>query len=377
MNIAFVVVKHIARGGGIEKYTEELGARLAARGHAVRVYAMRHYGTVEPTHRGMEILAVPCLPLPQAEKLTASVFGVVHASLTGWADVVHLHHVGPGALGWLPRLVRKPSVLQFHGLEWKRSRWGRVGATVLKALEWWSVRTNRRFTAVSQVQCEYFADAYGITVRYIPSGTDVRTPPPAREIRRLGLEPGRYLLFASRLVREKGAHYLIEAFRRLNSPHKLVVAGDVPGAAAYRQELEALAGGDTRILFPGFVEGRLLEELFGHALLYVQPSEVEGLSIALLEAMSYGLPCVTSDIPENREATNDLGMTFRSGDVDDLACVLRTALAVASRSDGAEARALMQTRYSWDHIADEFEAYYAEVLGLRPSATRDTTASMR
>jgi glycosyltransferase involved in cell wall biosynthesis len=364
MKIAFVVVKHIARGGGIEKYTEELGAQLVARGHQVRVYSMRHYGEVLPAHRGMAIRTVPCLPLPQCEKLTSSLFGVAHAALTSWADLIHLHHVGPGALGWLPLLCHKPTVLQYHGLEWKRSRWGGVGARVLKGLEWWSVRVNRHFTAVSQVQCEYFRDTYGINVRYIPSGTNINTPPPPQAIRSLGLEPGRYVLFASRLVHEKGAHHLIAAFRRLDTSCKLVVAGDVAGASAYKQELLTLAGGDPRILFPGFVEGRLLEELFGHARVYVQPSEIEGLSIALLEAMSYGLCCVISDIPENREATNDLGLTFRSGDVDDLVRTLGIALTLRDGADEA-ARHHVLTHYSWEHIADEFEAYYAELLGVR------------
>ena len=261
MNIAYVVVKHIQHGGGIETYTEELGSRLVARGHRVRVYSMRHYGEVISPYRGMEILTVPSCPLPQIEKLSASFFATIHASQSPWADIIHLHHVGPGAFGWFTRLCRKPAVVQYHGLEWKRARWGKFGASVLKSLEWWSVHNNRHFTTVSRMQQAYFLEKYGIAVHYIPSGTDINRPPAPNELYTLGLQPKQYVLFASRLVPEKGAHYLIQAFRQLPTECRLVIAGDVAGARAYKQHLVSLAGDDPRILFPGYVQGRLREEL--------------------------------------------------------------------------------------------------------------------
>jgi glycosyltransferase involved in cell wall biosynthesis len=366
MNIAFVVVKHIARGGGIERYTAELGARLAARGHRVRVYSMGHHGPMEPTYHGMQIMRTPCLPLPQCEKLSAAVCAMVHASLSPWADVIHMHTVCPGAMGWFARLCRKPALLQFHGLEWKRSRWGPVGSAVLRFLERWSVRTNRSFTAVSQTQCAHFHETYGITARYIPGGAEWRTPPPAREIYALDLEPRRYVLFASRLVREKGAHHLIRAFRQLATTDKLVIAGSASVTRAYRRELQALAAGDPRIIFPGFVEGRLRDELFSHARVFVQPSDVEGLSLALLEALSYGLDCLVSDIPENIEAIDTEGITFRQGDADDLAAKLKEML----DGEGVPTRvAAAAPRPSWDQVADEFEQFYQELAAASPRAT--------
>jgi glycosyltransferase involved in cell wall biosynthesis len=378
VNIAFAVVKNINRGGGIEKYTLELGTRLVARGHNVRVYSMRHYGEVLPEVNGMEILTVPSMPLPQFEKLSASMWGCFHAAFTSWADVVHLHHTGPGMLGWLFRLRNTPALIQYHGLEWKRSRWGAIGRSVLKGLERWSVLCNTEFSAVSRQQCDYFQQTYHVAPRYIPTGADVHPRTLPQEILRLGLVPGRYVLFASRLVREKGAHYLIPAFRRLHTDCKLVIAGDVPSESAYKEELLTLADGDPRIIFPGFVEGRLLDELFSHALVYVQPSEIEGLSIALLEAMSYGLCCLVSDIPENREAIGDCGISFSNGDVDDLA----TKLADLVTTDGAAAQlsakavARVQKEFSWDTIADEFEQYYASLLSVTAPAPVRAAASL-
>ena len=363
MKIAFAVVKHVARGGGIERYTEELGARLARRGHGVRVYSMRHYGALDPEYRGMRVVGVPSIPLAACEKVSASIASVLHASMSSWADILHLHSVGPGFMGWLPRLRRKPAVVQFHGIEWRRARWSRFGSAVLKSLERATVRCNRRFTAVSETQCAYLRDTYGIEARCIPGGADVKTAPEPRELLALGLEPRRYALFASRLVREKGAHYLVEAFRRLDTTNRLVIAGDVPGAAAYRDELRRLAGDDSRIVWPGFVQGRLLEELIGHARVYVQPSDLEGLSLALLEAMGYGTCCLASDIPENVEALGDAGATFRRGDAGDLAAKLRTLMGdpAAAAAYGARAVARIREHFSWDRVADAFEGFYREI----------------
>lgn len=241
---------------------------------------------------------------------------------------------------------------------------------MLKFLEWWSVRVNRHFCAVSQVQCAYFREQYGINVCYIPSGTVVKSPRPAQAILALGLEPHKYILFASRLVREKGAHYLIDAYRRLKTSTKLVIAGGAPGVDAYQRELFACADGDPRILFPGFVEGNLLEELFSNACFYVQPSDIEGLSIALLDALGYGLNCLVSDIPENIEAIDTHGFIFRRGDVDDLVAKMQMILDTdcdVNCSDSAQSH--VQNLYSWDHVTDEFERYYEEVLGNKSCVT--------
>lgn len=159
-------------------------------------------------------------------------------------------------------------------------------------------------------------------------------------------------------VREKGAHYLIPAFRQLNSgSFKLVIACDAKGDEAYKQELQGMAGDDPNILFPGFVEGRMLQELFSNAALYVQPSEIEGLSIALLEAMSYGNCCLVSDIPENKEAIGDAGFTFRNMNVADLHDQMQRLLASESlrSSVGDRARERVRDSYNWDKIASDFE----------------------
>lgn len=364
MNIVYTVVKNISRGGGVEKYTEEVGARLVNMGHRITVFSMTNYGSVPSNYKGMTIVPVCCIPLRQMEKLSASQVAGFKIAFSNWPDIVHFHSVSPGSTAWLVKLSGKKTVIQMHGLEWQRSRWGRTGGYVHRFLEKWSILSRSYVTAVSKFQCDYFSNKYGVSAKYIPTGVDIKTPARPKEILQLGLTPRKYILFASRLVQDKGAHYLIPAFRHLDTDYKLVIAGDVPKEDHYKNQLLTQADNDARILFPGFVEGRLLEELFSNAAIYVQPSEVEGLSIALLEAMSYGLPCLVSDIPENKEAIADCGVTFRSRNVDDLTTQLSTMLTYRDHFNKLAEKGIhrVKTHYSWDAIAQEFNDYYQEIL---------------
>jgi len=361
LRIAFLVVKNPLRGGGIEKYTYETGRRLAARGHRVTVYSMPHYGDLPPEVEGMRVVGVPCLRHAAAEKITAGLAGALRVLLTGERyDVVHFHSVAAGAFGFLPRLRGMKTVFQMHGIEWQRTRWSRAGRGVLRLLEALSLRGHTAYTAVSRLQCDFYRRRNGVEMSWIPTGADVPPPPGTGELARMGLTPGGYVLFASRLVREKGAHFLIEAFRGLETGLKLVVAGDARGEEAYKAELKALAGDDLRVAFPGFVEGRALVQLFANAAVYVQPSVIEGLSIALLEAMGHGICCLVSDIPENLEALGGTGCAFRSEDAADLGARLAELLAAPERRVelGRQARARVGEQFSWDRIADRFEALY-------------------
>jgi glycosyltransferase involved in cell wall biosynthesis len=363
MKIAFLAVKNIMRGGGIEKYTLELGSRLAQRGHEVTVYTMRHYGDVPEHYQGMRIVSVPSFAAPCLQKLSCSATAAINSSLKKY-DIVHFHSFAPGAFAWLPRLRGAKCVLQLHSLEWKRKRWGTVGSSVVKILEKLALSQNHIYTAVSQTQCTFYRTHRGIEMQYIPTAAEVKPKTEAREIYQLGLEPNAYILFACRLVPEKGAHYLISAFRRLDTDMKLVIAGDAQGAMEYRKKLIDLAGDDPRILFPGFVEGRLIEELFSHCYVYAQPSEVEGLSLSILEAMSYGNCCLVSDIPENLEAIGDAGFHFINKNVDDLTNRMRWLLEhsedVASVNIGAKER--IKQHYSWQSISEQIEKLYFSIL---------------
>lgn len=365
MKIAYIALKGMPLGGGIEKFTEEIGSRLVSRGHSVLVYTMKHYGAKDGDYKGMNIKTVPSFRMKSLEKISASFFATLHLCIEKDVDIVHFHAFGPAMFCFIPKLLGRKVVVQGHGLEWKRSRWGVGGKLFLKLSEIPSVRLPDALTVVSKVQQEYILKRYKRKSIYIPTGVN----PPLNEepelINEYGLNGNDYILFAARLVREKGAHYLIEAFNMLKTDLKLVIAGDAMHEERYKKELFRLSKGNPNIIFTGFVTGKILYELFSNCRIFVLPSEIEGLPTVLLEAMSYGNCCIVSDIPENIEALNNLGYTFRNRDVNDLARILEF---VIQESDfkinhiKQAAKEYVMKNFSWDAITSEFEKLYSQLL---------------
>jgi glycosyltransferase involved in cell wall biosynthesis len=257
-----------------------------------------------------------------------------------------------------------PTVVQTHGLEWKRDKWGPVGKTFFKLADFSAVYFPNRTTSVSMGQKRYYGKRFGREVVYIPTGVNEVDKREPRWILEQGIEPNRYILFAARLVEEKGAHFLVKAYRGLKTDMKLVIAGDAPHAEKYKAFLKEKTGGDKRIVFPGFVTGEPLEELFSNAYLFCLPSTLEGLPIALLEAMSYRNCCVASDIPENLEAIEGHGYTFRNRDPEDLKRVLEDLIEHPHKVEGKKiaARDHVVQNYSWDRITDQMESLYLSLV---------------
>jgi len=363
MRIAFSVIKHIQYGGGIEKFTYELGRRLAARGHDVSVYSTRHYGPVPPVLEGMRIIGVPSLPLIVAEKLSASAFAAARTLIDPKAEIVHFHHVSAGWIAWLSRARGQRCVLQAHSLAEKSPQWGKTGSVVLRMLEALAVRSCHTITAVSPVLGDHFLQRYGRQASIIPPGVEPKSPVLPSEIRRWGLTEGSFILYVGRLSPEKGLDLLIDAFRRLSTRLRLVIAGNSRDEA-HKARLATMAAADPRILLAGLAGGHVLEELFSNARLFVLPSLFEGLPLALLEAMNYGLPCLASDIPENLHVLDNFGFTFRSGDALSLSERLDWLLRnpEACTAAGLQTRALVRSRYTWDVTTDRYESLYRQCL---------------
>ena len=280
-------------------------------------------------------------------------------------DLVHFHAFGPSAFAAVPKLVGRKVIVQGHGLEWRRSRWGTLGKAFLKATERPSVWFADQLTVVSKIQQRYLREVYGRDSVVITTGVN---PPKIRKPdliqQEYGLGQGEYVLFASRLVQEKNPDLLIEAFRQIKTDKKLVIAGDAKHEEAYIQQLRDLAADDERILFTGFVTGSMLEELFSNAYLFVLPSDLEGLATVLLEAMSYGRCCLTSDIEENVETLGKHGFTFHAGSKESLARELENLLESEQLVEqmGAKSSVYALAEFSWDTIAVQMEELYQEVL---------------
>ena len=358
-----------SREGGVEIVVEELSTRMAALGHQVICYSRRghHVSGAEfdtsslTEYKGVQIKTVWTLDKKGLAAVSSSFFAAVCATFSK-ADVVHIHAEGPAFMCWLPKLFGKRVIVTVHGLDWQREKWkSGFGSKYIHMGEKMAVRFADEIIVLSRNVQDYFRNTYNRETKWIPNGVSRPEPVEADQIReRFGLEKDTYFLFLGRLVPEKGIHYLIKAFRQVETDRKLVIAGGASDTDTYVQELKELARGDDRILFTGFVQGKMLEELYSNAYVYVLPSDVEGMPLSLLEAMSYGNCCLTSDIEECTEVTGVQGVTFRRGDVTDLEEKLRLLCRESETVSGykEEAAEYICQRYSWDAVVAETLALY-------------------
>lgn len=365
MKIAMFGHKRIpSREGGVEIVVEELSTRMAALGHQVTCYNRGgHHVSGEQfdtyarkEYRGVRLKTVWTLDKKGLAAATSSFFGALCSAFSG-ADVVHIHAEGPAFMCWLPKLLGKRVVVTVHGLDWQREKWKHgFGAKYIHAGEKMAVRFADEIIVLSKNVQDYFRDTYGRETVFIPNGVNRPENRPAEQIcRELGLEKDGYLLFLGRLVPEKGVHYLIDAYKEIHTDKKLVIAGGSSDSDGYVQDLKTRAGGDPNILFTGFVQGRTLEELYSNAYVYVLPSDVEGMPLSLLEAMSYGNCCMVSDIPECAEVVEDRAVLFPKGNTAVLAERLQQLCAEPENVLAYKAAACgyICEKYSWDDVSEK------------------------
>ena len=350
-----------SREGGVEIVVEELSTRMAALGHSVTCYnrgghhvSGKQYDVqTGGSFHGVRLRTVPTLDKKGLAAVTSSFFAGIRSAFSG-AEVVHIHAEGPAFMCWLPKLFGKRVIVTVHGLDWQREKWkSGFGAKYIRMGEKMAVRFADEIIVLSENVRSYFRTAYGRETRWIPNGVCVPERREADVITEVyGLEKDEYILFLGRLVPEKGIHYLIEAFRSLDTDKKLVIAGGTSDTDAYVRLLKEAAGEDARILFTGFVQGGMLEELYSNAYLYVLPSDVEGMPLSLLEAMSYGNCCVVSDIPECAEVVEEKAVQFAAGSVDSLRSALENLCSDSTRVSGfrKEACRFICEKYSWDDV---------------------------
>jgi glycosyltransferase involved in cell wall biosynthesis len=392
LDIAMIGQKGLpATYGGIEHHVEELGARLAARGHRVRVYCRDSYdedaaGRGE-TYRGMTLHRAPTIGTKHLDAIVHSATSTVMA-LAARSDVVHYHALGPGLCAPLPRyLSRAGVVLTVHGLDHQRAKWGRAAQTVLGTAHWMSGRVPNRTVVVSQTLREHYAQEFGRDATYIPNGVDQ----PAAEsftseqhLAPFGLQPYSYALFVGRLVPEKAVDQLLEAYAKVPGDRRLVVVGDSSFTDDFTERLRQLGARDPRVLFTGFTFGDALDALYRYAGAFVQPSLLEGLPLTLLEAASYGVPVVASDIPPHLEVLGRESGPGRRivpvGNRAALAAGIATALGVeapdpasaqaAERAGAGLLRSEVLAGYSWAAATEQLERVYLDVA--RPARSRRT-----
>jgi glycosyltransferase involved in cell wall biosynthesis len=352
----------ISKYSGIETYYEEVGKRLAGAGHEVTAYCRPYFTPPGPEHNGIRIVRMPTIRSKHGETLLHTLLSTMHV-LRQPCDVVHYHALGPALFSFIPRLVGKKTVVTVQGLDWQRQKWGRIATAILRIGERAAVALPNRTIVVSRTLREHYWKSHRANTIYVPNGGLLRQRRPPDRILELGLEPGDYILFLGRFSPEKGCHILLKAYETLNTRVKLVMAGAASYCDDYSRQLRTHASSQIKVL--NCLSGEALDELLTNAMIFVLPSAMEGLSLALLDAMGAGLCVLASGIPENREAVEDAGFTFRSGDAGDLAERLQFLIANPSVREAAGRAAQLRIRrhYQWNKIAEEVERVYFETMG--------------
>lgn len=368
LRIAMIGHKRIpSREGGVEIVVEELAVRMAAMGHHVDAYNRyghhvsgkkyeQEYGWKgRKFYKGVRVYIVPTFRTSKLNAIVYSFFATVRA-MFGRYDIFHFHAEGPCVMVWLPKLFHKKIVVTVHGLDWQRAKWGNFASYVIKLGERMAAKYADEIIVLSENVKQYFADTYNRQVTYIPNAIDRPEPKRAQLItEKYGLTKDGYLLSLGRIVPEKGVHYLIDAFLELDTDKKLVIAGGNSHAVEYMEQIHQMVAKDERIIMTDFVQGQVLEELYSNAYAFVLPSDVEGMALTLLEAMSYGDCCLVSDICENTEVVEDKALIFRHGDVKDLRRQLAYLLTHPEvveeyRKQSAD---YICGKYNWDDVVGE------------------------
>ena len=364
LRIAMLGHKRIpSREGGIEIVVEELATRMAKKSHSVTCYNRKGHnvagsefdGTKLKTYKGVTLQEVFTIDKRGLAAMTASVSASLRAALGNY-DVVHIHAEGPAFMCWLPKLFGKKVIVTVHGLDHQRAKWGKFASWYIRSGEKNAVRFADEIIVLSKGVQDYFQNTYGRTTRFIPNGVNKAKPRKARQItEKWGLTKDSYILYLGRIVPEKGERYLIEAFKQTKTDKKLVIAGGSSDTQVFMDELKSLAKDDDRIIFTGFVQGEVLEELYSNPYIYTLPSDLEGMPLSLLEAMSYGNCCLTSDIPECAEVVEDKALLFRKSDVSDLKAKLQNACDHPEMVESykAQAEEFICRKYNWDDVVEK------------------------
>jgi glycosyltransferase involved in cell wall biosynthesis len=352
LRIALIGTRGIpARYGGFETFAEEWSTRLAEKGHSVTVYGRKHY--VDPglkTYRGVRQVVLPSLVHKYLDTLVHTFLCSIHVCFTR-ADVVYYCNVANACFTVLPRLFGKKVWLNVDGLEWKRAKWNAPAKRFFLFSEWLASRLPVSLVTDSRAMQEYYRTRYRAKSVFIPYGAAVRERVPSGEtLARLGLEPGRYFLYVSRLEPENNALSFIEAYRNVRCDLPLVIVGDAPYSRGYLEKLKKAA--DGRVIFTGGIYGDGYLELLSHARIYLHGNEVGGTNPALLQAMALENSVIAIGVDFNRETGGETVYFFEPGDLRDLENTIRHVLDNPEEAGRRAAHAKRRIRelYDWERV---------------------------
>ncbi len=374
MKIAMIGQKGIpAIYGGVERHVEEISRRLVEKGHDVTVYSRPYYMKENSYNsdelNGVKIKVVPTIKSKHLDAIVHCFISSVDSIFKNY-DIIHYHAIGPSTLSFLPRIKNSKSVVTVHGLDWQRKKWNKFASLFLQFGEKSSYYFPNKTIVVSKTLKKYYDGKYNADVSYIPNGVNLPVlNSPDIIKKKYNLDKDSYIVFISRLVPEKGCHYLIEAYKQIKTDKKLLIVGGSSHSDDYVKTIKEMARDDKRILFTGNVYGQELNELFSNAYIFILPSEMEGLPIVILEALSFGKCVLASDISENMEVIapfgkDEYGFSFENKNIKSLREKIELLINNPENVESMCSNSIdyVKTNYNWDSVADQTEKIYLSMI---------------
>jgi glycosyltransferase involved in cell wall biosynthesis len=381
LKIAYIGQKGIlnSRGGGVETHVEELSARMCKKGYEIFLYTRPYYTPKEyKKFEEVVLVSIPSIHTKHLDAISHTFFSIIDA-LKRKVDIIHIHGVGPALLSFLPRIIspRTKVIVTAHSEDWEHKKWNWFARLMLKFGAFMSAKFAHEVFTVSQELQKYYLNNFNRSIKVIPNGVNchITKETESNILAQFGLQKNKYILSVSRLIRHKGIHYLIEAFKRVKenpnfSDFKLVIVGQTFFTDDYFEFLKKLVDGRGDIVFAGSKRGQELEELHLNSYMYASASQSEGLSIATLEAMSYGKTVLVSDISSNNSLisgdskSGNVGFAFENKNIADLAEKLEILMSDNDvvRKVGAKARGFVKAYYNWDDISDRISRVYKNIV---------------
>ena len=345
---------------------EELATRLVKKGHEVDVYNRKGNNVLDSKiktkkikeYKGVKIKTIFTVNKKGLDALIYSFFATIIASFKKY-DCIHYHAEGSCAMLWIPHILKKRIIVTIHGLDWKRAKWGGFATKYIKFGEKLAVKYADEIIVLSENMRKYFKDTYNRDTVFIPNGVNNPEIKDAQIItQKYGINKDDYILFLARIVPEKGLDYLIEAYNQIKTDKKLVIAGGASHTNSYYESIVQKCKGNPNIILTGFVQGEELQELYSNCFLYCLPSDVEGMPISLLEAMSYGRQCLVSNIKENIQVVDEYAYTFEKGNIADLTQKIKIILANPKEKNSKQISNYILNKYNWNDVVEKTEKLY-------------------
>jgi len=366
MKIAMLGTRGVpASYSGFETCVEQLGKRLAERGHEVSVYCRTNHIDYPDSHyEGMRLIKLPAINNKYFDTISHSLLSSIHA-LSQDYDICLYFIAGNSPVTWIPRGTGAKTILNVDGLDWKREKWPWLAKKYIQLSEFLATVFPNTFLTDSKVVQSYYQDRFNRNPVYIPYGSDVESKSPGITLNKFDLEPGRYILFVGRLVPENRVDHLVQAFKKIDTDLKCVIVGDATYAEDYKNELYKLAEADPRIVFTGYVFGDGYYELGSNASIFVETSEVGGTHPAIIEAMAFGNCVIVNNTPENLETIADAGLSYdgKTGNTG-LQQQLEYLISNPNIVDEYKMKAKIRARdyYSWAAVTDSYEQLFREMM---------------